>query len=150
MVLRAHLTILQSRPGNKGFPLNISASTQPTLQMSMARVYSLKVSMTSGARYHLDTTSNVTILIVSRQRTGWQRIRSRSRCYHPYQEVGEQTVRGQSHRAERECVNRRTKRPESYVIRTLRSQLAFRSRFDGFESRWRTSAECSALSALRV
>jgi len=64
MLLRAHRTILQSRPGNKGFPLNISASTQPTLQMSMARVYSLKVSMTSGARYHLDTTSNVTSQIV--------------------------------------------------------------------------------------
>ena len=43
----------QSRPGKSGLPLSISASTQPTLQMSMARVYSLKVSMTSGARYHL-------------------------------------------------------------------------------------------------
>jgi hypothetical protein len=141
MLLRAHRTILQSRPGNKGFPLNISASTQPTLQMSMARVYSLKVSMTSGARYHLDVTSNVTIQIVRALRTGSQRIRLRSCCYHRHQEVGEQTGRGQSHRAEKECVNRRKKRSESCVIRTLRSQLAFRSRFDGFKSRWRTSAE---------
>lgn len=46
---------LQSLPGKSGFPLNISASTQPTLQTSMERVYSLKVSMTSGARYHLKT-----------------------------------------------------------------------------------------------
>ena len=45
----------QSLPGKRGFPLSISASTQPTLQISIARVYSLKVSMTSGARYHLDT-----------------------------------------------------------------------------------------------
>lgn len=44
----------QSRPGNKGFPLSISAKTHPTDQMSIARVYSLKVNITSGARYHLD------------------------------------------------------------------------------------------------
>jgi hypothetical protein len=48
-------TVSQSLPGKRGFPLSISASTQPTLQISIARVYSLKVSMTSGARYHLDT-----------------------------------------------------------------------------------------------
>ena len=36
-----------------GFPLSISANTQPTLHMSIARVYALKVSITSGARYHL-------------------------------------------------------------------------------------------------
>jgi len=44
---------IQSRPGKRGFPLSISARTQPTLHMSIARVYSLKVSITSGARYHL-------------------------------------------------------------------------------------------------
>ena len=43
----------QSRPGKRGLPLNISASTHPTDHMSIARVYCLKVSMTSGARYHL-------------------------------------------------------------------------------------------------
>lgn len=43
----------QSLPGNSGFPLSISASTQPTLHMSIARVYSLNVNITSGARYHL-------------------------------------------------------------------------------------------------
>lgn len=43
----------QSLPGKRGLPLSISARTQPTLQISIARVYSLKVSMTSGARYHL-------------------------------------------------------------------------------------------------
>jgi hypothetical protein len=43
----------QSLPGKSGFPLSISARTQPTDQMSMAQVYSLNVSMTSGARYHL-------------------------------------------------------------------------------------------------
>lgn len=45
--------LLQSRPGKRGLPLNISAKTHPTLHISMARVYSLKVSITSGARYHL-------------------------------------------------------------------------------------------------
>jgi len=45
--------VVQSRPGNRGFPESISASTHPTLQTSIARVYSLNVSMTSGARYHL-------------------------------------------------------------------------------------------------
>ena len=49
----------QSRPGNSGFPLSISASTHPTLQMSIARVYSLKVSITSGARYHLERRGTV-------------------------------------------------------------------------------------------
>ena len=44
---------IQSRPGNSGFPESISASTHPTLQTSIARVYSLNVNMTSGARYHL-------------------------------------------------------------------------------------------------
>ena len=39
---------------------------------------------------------------------------------------------------------------EGRTRRTLRSQLAFRSRLEGFRSRWRTSAECSALSARRV
>jgi len=48
----------QSRPGNMGFPLSISANTQPTLHMSIARVYSLNVSMTSGARYHLSDASD--------------------------------------------------------------------------------------------
>ena len=48
----------QSRPGNMGFPLSISANTQPTLHMSIARVYSLNVSVTSGARYHLDDGSD--------------------------------------------------------------------------------------------
>lgn len=43
----------QSLPGNSGLPLSISARTQPTLHISIARVYSLKVSITSGARYHL-------------------------------------------------------------------------------------------------
>lgn len=43
----------QSRPGKRGFPLSISARMHPTLQMSIARVYSLNVNMTSGARYHL-------------------------------------------------------------------------------------------------
>jgi hypothetical protein len=33
---------------------------------------------------------------------------------------------------------------------TLRSQLAFRSRFEGLRSRWRTSALWSALRARRV
>ena len=44
-----------------GLPLSISANTQPTLHMSIARVYSLKVSITSGARYHLYDTSDVRI-----------------------------------------------------------------------------------------
>jgi hypothetical protein len=50
---------LQSLPGNNGFPLNISARMHPTLQTSMALVYSLKVSMISGARYHLVATYSV-------------------------------------------------------------------------------------------
>lgn len=33
---------------------------------------------------------------------------------------------------------------------TLRSQFAFSNRFEGFRSRWMTSAECSALSARSV
>lgn len=44
-----------------GFPLSISAKTQPTLHMSIARVYSLNVSMTSGARYHLDGASDINV-----------------------------------------------------------------------------------------
>ena len=47
---------VQSRPGKSGRPLSISARTHPTLQTSIARVYSLNVSMTSGARYHLYNT----------------------------------------------------------------------------------------------
>jgi len=35
-------------------------------------------------------------------------------------------------------------------VLTLRSQLALRSRFEGFRSRWRTSAEWSAFNARRV
>jgi len=69
----------QSRPGKRGFPLNISARIHPTdpsghrsrghqfmslrgrsaegdSQTSIAKVYSLKVSMISGARYHLVAT----------------------------------------------------------------------------------------------
>ena len=46
----------QSLPGKSGRPLSISAMMHPTLQTSIARVYSLKVSMTSGARYHLRMT----------------------------------------------------------------------------------------------
>ena len=36
------------------------------------------------------------------------------------------------------------------VTLTLRSQFAFRRRFEGFKSRWMTSALCNALSARRV
>jgi hypothetical protein len=46
---------VQSRPGKSGWPESISARTQPTDQTSIARVYSLNVSITSGARYHLRT-----------------------------------------------------------------------------------------------
>lgn len=41
-------------------------------------------------------------------------------------------------------------RKAANMTRTFRSQLAFNKRLDGFRSRWRTSAECSALSARRV
>lgn len=40
-------------------PLNISARMQPTDQTSMAFVYSLKVNMISGARYHRVATYSV-------------------------------------------------------------------------------------------
>lgn len=43
---------LQSRPGKRGLPESISARIQPTLQTSMANVYSLNVNIISGARYH--------------------------------------------------------------------------------------------------
>lgn len=57
----------QSRPGKRGFPLNISARTQPTLHISIARVYSLNVSMTSGARYHLQRVTRAKISSVHRK-----------------------------------------------------------------------------------
>lgn len=50
---------LQSFPGNRGLPFNISAKMHPTLHTSMAFVYSLNVSMISGARYHLVATYSV-------------------------------------------------------------------------------------------
>ena len=50
---------IQSRPGNNGLALSISARTHPTDQMSMARVYSLNVSITSGARYQRVATYSV-------------------------------------------------------------------------------------------
>src|SRR5271156_5363398 len=50
---------LQSLPGKRGLPLNISARIQPTDQTSMALVYSLNVSMISGARYHRVATYSV-------------------------------------------------------------------------------------------
>lgn len=50
---------LQSLPGNSGLPFSISAKMHPTLQTSMAFVYSLKVSIISGARYHLVATYSV-------------------------------------------------------------------------------------------
>lgn len=50
---------LQSFPGNRGFPLSISAKMQPTLHTSMALVYSLNVSMISGARYQRVATYSV-------------------------------------------------------------------------------------------
>lgn len=49
----------QSLPGNSGLPLSISARMHPTLQTSIALVYSLKVNMISGARYHLVATYSV-------------------------------------------------------------------------------------------
>src|SRR3954471_410940 len=50
---------LQSLPGKSGLPLSISARIQPTLHTSIALVYSLKVSIISGARYHLVATYSV-------------------------------------------------------------------------------------------
>ena len=50
---------LQSFPGNRGLPFNISAKMHPTLHTSMAFVYSLNVSIISGARYHLVATYSV-------------------------------------------------------------------------------------------
>lgn len=50
---------LQSFPGKSGLPLNISAKIHPTDQTSIAFVYSLKVNMISGARYHLVATYSV-------------------------------------------------------------------------------------------
>ena len=49
----------QSFPGNNGLPLSISAKIQPTLHTSIAFVYSLKVSMISGARYQRVATYSV-------------------------------------------------------------------------------------------
>src|SRR5436189_653923 len=51
--------ISQSLPGNSGLPLNISAKIHPTLQTSIAFVYSLKVNMISGARYQRVATYSV-------------------------------------------------------------------------------------------
>src|SRR5450432_1102528 len=50
---------LQSFPGNRGLPLNISAKIQPTDQTSMAFVYSLKVNIISGALYQRVATYSV-------------------------------------------------------------------------------------------
>lgn len=102
---------LQSLPGNRGFPLSISARMQPTDHTSMALVYSLKVNMISGARYHLVATYSV----MKPELSSWEA-------------------------AERA-------RPKSH---TLRSQLALRSRLEGFRSRCRTLAECMAFNARRV
>lgn len=55
----ARCRYLQSFPGNRGLPFNISAKMHPTLHTSMAFVYSLNVSMISGARYHLVATYSV-------------------------------------------------------------------------------------------
>lgn len=44
-------------PGEKGFPLNISASIHPTDHTSIDLVYILNESITSGALYHLVATS---------------------------------------------------------------------------------------------
>lgn len=60
----------QSRPGNNALPLNISANTHPILQISIARVYSLKVSMTSGARYHRVATYSVMKVAASLEEEG--------------------------------------------------------------------------------
>ena len=49
----------QSFPGNNGLPDNIAAKMQPTLQTSIALVYSLKVNIISGALYHLVATYSV-------------------------------------------------------------------------------------------
>jgi hypothetical protein len=59
---------LQSRPGNKGLPLSISAKIQPIDQTSMALVYSLNVSIISGALYHLVATYSVMKLACSSDR----------------------------------------------------------------------------------
>lgn len=102
---------IQSFPGNSGFPLSISANMQPTLHTSIALVYSLNVSMISGARYHRVATYSV-------MKPELSSVEAAERA-----------------------------RPKS---QTFRSQFAFRRRFDGFRSRWRTLAECIAFSARRV
>lgn len=130
----------QSRPGNSGFPESISASTHPTLQTSIARVYSLNVNMTSGARYHL----------CSRQQTrrcagyadsprcnifghecaavvgdvGWRLSRS---CE---AEITKLSVR---QRHERNEINGRHGNSRRHPP-TLRSQLELSRRFEGFRS----------------
>jgi len=41
-----------SDPGNKGFPVSISAKMHPAAHTSIAVVYSVHEVITSGARYH--------------------------------------------------------------------------------------------------
>ena len=56
---QANIDYLQSFPGKRGLPFSISAKMQPTLHTSIALVYSLNVSIISGARYHLVATYSV-------------------------------------------------------------------------------------------
>jgi len=147
---------IQSRPGNSGFPESISASTHPTLQTSIARVYSLNVNITSGARYHLHPR---------------QQAREHARCIdtprcHIFGHERTAVIRDVRWRLGRSCepeitelsVRRLHERNEISGRHgndrqhppTLRSQLELSRRFEGFRSLWMTSAEYNAFSALKV
>jgi hypothetical protein len=94
---------VQSRPGKSGWPESISARTQPTDQTSIAHVYSLNVSITSGARYHLRAHgSALGPKTKGRRGTGTlsRRIRSgTSSCRSPRSAAAWPSAPGQSRRA---------------------------------------------------
>jgi len=122
----------QSRPGKRGFPLSISAKTHPILQMSIARVYSLKVNMTSGARYQRVATYSVMKVDASLEGLAdWREDLAKPKS---------QTCT---------CVQRLTDFCDQDQC-TFKSQFAFSKRLEGLRSRCRTLAECIALRARRA